>query len=44
MKAWEKLTNVSPEVVKQLWSTDVTKNLNFGGYIAQIVGDTSDDS
>jgi hypothetical protein len=44
MKAWEKLTNVSPDVVKQLWSTDVAENLNFGGYVAQIVGDTADDS
>ena len=44
MKAWEKFTAVNPQVVKELWSTDVTDKLNFGGYIAQIVGDTSDDS
>ena len=44
MKAWEKLTNVNPQVVKELWSTDVAEGLNFGGYIAQIVGDTTDDS
>ena len=44
MKAWEKFTNVNHEVVKQLWATPVTDKLNFGGYIAQIVGDDTDDS
>jgi len=44
MKAWEKLTNVNPQVVKELWATDVAEGLNFGGYVAQIVGDIADDS
>ena len=44
MKAWEKLTNVNPQVVKELWGTQVTKKLNFGGYIAQIVGDSADEN
>ena len=44
MKAWEKLTNVNPQVVKELWATDVAEGLNFGGYIAQIVGDNADNS
>jgi len=39
MKAWEKLTNTNPDVVKKLWETDVSPGLNFGGYIAQIVGE-----
>jgi len=44
MKAWEKLTNVNPQVVKELWATDVAEGINFGGYIAQIVGDNADNS
>jgi len=44
MKAWEKLTNVNPQVVKELWATDVAEGLNFGGYVAQIVGDIAEDS
>jgi hypothetical protein len=44
MKAWEKLTNVNPQVVKELWATDVAEGLNFGGYIAQIVGESADNS
>jgi hypothetical protein len=43
MKAWEKLTSVNPEVVKELWSTEVAKGLNFGGYIAEIVGGSDDE-
>ena len=43
MKAWEKFTAINPEVVKQLWATEVAKGLNFGGYIAEIVGGDSDD-
>jgi hypothetical protein len=44
MKAWEKLTGVNPQVVKELWATDVAPGLNFGGYVAQIVGDSADNS
>jgi len=43
MKAWEKFTAVNPEVVKQLWATEVSKGLNFGGYIAEIVGGDAND-
>ena len=43
MKAWEKFTSVNPEVVKELWSTEVAKGLNFGGYIAEIVGGANDE-
>ena len=43
MKAWEKFTAVNPEVVKQLWATEVATGLNFGGYIAEIVGGNTDD-
>ena len=39
MKAWEKLTNVNPEGVKNFWSIEVAPGLNFGGYIAQVVGE-----
>jgi hypothetical protein len=42
MKAWEKLTNVNPGVVKLLWATEVAPGQNFGGYIAQIVGEESE--
>jgi len=38
MKAWEKFTNVNPEVVKALWKVNVAKGLNFGGYIAKVIG------
>ena len=43
MKDWEKFTAVNPEVVKQLWATEVAKGLNFGGYIAEIVGGNNDE-
>ena len=33
-----------PQVVKELWATDVAEGLNFGGYIAQIVGESADNS
>ena len=39
MKAWEKLTNVNPDVVKMLWATEIKPGQNFGGYIAEIVGE-----
>ena len=42
MKAWEKLTNVNPGVVKLLWATEVAPGQNFGGYIAQIVGEDAE--
>ena len=44
MKAWEKLTTANHDVVKELWSTEVAEGLNFGGYIAQIVGEDTDNS
>lgn len=44
MKAWEKLTSTNPDVVKELWGVPVTEKLNFGGYIAQIVGDSADEN
>jgi len=37
MKAWEKLTNANPEVVKMLWETEVEKGKDFGEYIREIV-------
>ena len=43
MKAWEKLTAAGKqegaETVKKFWKIEVAPGVNFGGYIAQIVGD-----
>ena len=46
MKAWEKLTAAGiqegAETVKKFWRVEVAPGVNFGGYIAQIVGEEAD--
>jgi len=38
MKAWEKLTKVSPDVVKVMWNVKVNGDETFGHYLRGVIG------